>query len=127
MLDTDVVSYVVRGRPPEFRRRLSELANEQLCISAITRAELMYGLERLPPDHVLHSDRADLLARIQTLPFPEDAAIPFARSQRYLVSTGQRIGEMDVLIAAHALAVGAVLVTGNARHHARIPGLEIID
>lgn len=127
MLDTDIVSYVVRGRPPEFRRHLRELPDDQLCISAITLAELMYGLERLPPDHVLHGDTADFLTRVQTLPWPEEAAVPFARSHWHLVSTGRTIGEMDVLIAAHALAIGAVLVTGNVRHHARIPGLEIID
>ena len=64
---------------------------------------------------------------VVVLDWPTSAAETFAAIKHELVSTGQRIGEMDLLIAAHALDVGLPLVTGNIRHHGRVLGLEVVD
>ncbi len=127
MLDTDAVSYIARGRPPEYRQRVREIADEQLCISAITVAEILVGLEALPSNDIRQLAARNYLGQINVIPWDETAAPMFASIQYYLKTTGQRIGEMDVLIAAHAMALGATLVTGNVRHHGRVPGLEIVD
>lgn len=125
--DTDTASYVVKERPPEFRRRMSEIPLEQVCVSAITEAELLYGLNRLPDTHRIQVETIAFPQSTVVLDWPASAAASFARIKYHLVSTGQRIGEMDLLIAAHALDAGLLLVTGNVRHHGRVPDLEIVN
>ena len=127
MLDTDVVSYVAKGRPPEFRARLDEIPVEHLCISVIALAEVMAGLEAFTPDHPLRLTTEDLLVGVAVLPWDREAAERFALLQAYLNRTGQGIGPTDTLISAQALALGLPLVTGNVRHHYRVPGLAVID
>lgn len=127
MLDTDVASYIVKERPPEFRRRIDELPLEQVCVSSVTQAELLYGLARLPPEHRLHPGTHEFPRSVAILDWPTSAASRYAAIKHHLFFTGQKIGEMDLLIAAHALDAGLALVTGNVRHHSRVPGLEIAD
>ncbi len=127
MLDTDVSSYIVKEHPPEFRRQIDRLPLDQVCVSAITEAELLYGLVRLPPESRLHPGTHAFLRSVVVLDWPSSATAVFADIKHHLFSTGQRIGEMDLLIAAHAIEAGLSLVTGNVRHHGRVPGLEIVD
>lgn len=127
MLDTDIASYIVKERPPEFRWRMDALPLGEVCVSAITQAELLYGLAGFPADHRLYLVTAAFLESVAVLDWPVPATSTFAEIEHELISTGQRIGEMDLLIAAHALDAGSPLVTGNIRHHGRVPGLEIID
>lgn len=91
-----------------------------ICISVITRAELMYGLKRLPLAHRLHIGVRQFLKIIAILPWDADAADYYADIRHQLVTTGQTIGEMDMMIAAHSLSTGAVLVTNNTRHFERV-------
>jgi tRNA(fMet)-specific endonuclease VapC len=91
-----------------------------LCISVMTRAELQYGLKRLPAEHHLHLAVKHFLKIIQILNWNQEAADSYAEIRHQLASTGQTIGEMDTMIAAHALSAGAVLVTNNIRHYERI-------
>ena len=120
MLDTDAASYLIKRRIPSVDRKVQEIPPEQVCISAVTRAELMYGLRRLPPDHRLHAGVGAFLRLTRTLPWDGDAADRYAEIRHRLASGGQTIGELDTMIAAHALAVDATLVTNNTRHFARI-------
>lgn len=120
MLDTDIVSYVIKGRTPALAARLAEVPPDRVCISSITRAELLYGLKRLPPEHRLHIAVHQFLKIVRTLPWDADAADHHAEIRHQLVATGQPIGEMDMMIAAHALSAGAVLVSNNHRHFERI-------
>lgn len=125
MLDTDVAIYVIKGRP-EIERRLSAIPTSQVCISAITRAELFHGLQRLPAGHRLHGVVGRFLEIVQTVPWGkargsvDDPAAWYAAIRHQLVSTGQPIGEMDMMISAHAIAIQATLVTNNVRHYTRI-------
>jgi len=120
LLDTDTASYLIKGKSPAIEAKLAALVPSMVCLSVMTRAELLYGLKRLPPDHHLHLAVRQFLKIVRTLPWDAEAADWYAEIRHQLVSTGQPIGEMDMMIAAHALSAGAVLVTNNSRHFERI-------
>lgn len=120
MLDTDIASYIIKRHPPAIERRLAELPLSHVCVSAITRAELMYGLARLPKAHQLHVGVRAFLRMVRALPWDGEAADRYAGIRYDLTRSGQLIGELDMMIAAHALAANAVLVTNNVRHYTRI-------
>jgi tRNA(fMet)-specific endonuclease VapC len=120
MLDTDTASYAIRKRSPEVADRLSRLPVEQTCVSAITHAELLYGVRRLSPLHHLQARVRAFLEEIPTLPWGVEAAGHYADIRFRLHQSGQLIGPLDMQIAAHAIAAGAILVTNNARHFERV-------
>ena len=120
MLDTDICSYAIRGHSPRIESRLANLEPNEICISVITRAELLYGLKGLPPSHRLHQSVRRFLRMVRVLAWEPDAADFYADIAWQLTRTGKPIGELDMMIAAHALAAGAVLVTNNTRHYERI-------
>ncbi|HLJ77498.1 MAG TPA: type II toxin-antitoxin system VapC family toxin [Acidobacteriaceae bacterium] len=120
MLDTDICSYLIRGRSQRIEDRLATVAPNELCISVVTRAELLYGLRRLPASHRLHRSVQRFLRMVRSLPWDDDAAQFYAQIRYQLVAAGKPIGELDMMIAAHALALGATLVTNNTRHYQRI-------
>ena len=127
MLDTDKASYLIKGKSPAIEAKLATLVPTTVCISVMTRAELQYGLRRLPADHRLHLAVRQFLKIIRILPWDAEAADWYAEIRHPLVSTGQPIGEMDMMIAAHALSAGAVLVTNNSRHYERIEAPLILE
>lgn len=120
MLDTDTASYLIKGKSPVIESRLAALAPSMVCISVMTRAELLNGLKRLPADHRLHLAVRQFLKIVRVLPWDAEAADWYADIRHQLVSSGQPIGELDMMIAAHSLSAGAVLVTNNSRHYERI-------
>lgn len=120
MLDTDTASYIIKGRSPEVETKLAQIQPSKVCVSVITRAELLYGLKRLPPGHRLHLGVRQFLRIVRVLPWDEDAADFYAEIRHQLVTRGQVIGELDMMIAAHSLSAGATLVTNNMAHFRRI-------
>ena len=127
MLDTDIASYIIKGRPQGVEAKLAALEPSRVCVSVITRAELLYGLKRLPPAHRLHIGVRRFLRIVRVLSWDAEAADFYADIRHELVSTGQMIGELDMMIAAHSLAAAAVLVTNNTRHFERIPAPLILQ
>jgi tRNA(fMet)-specific endonuclease VapC len=127
ILDTDIASYIIKERSPAVQARMAAVLPSELCISAVTRAELLYGLKRLPPDHRLQLVVRQFLKIIRTLPWDAEAAGFYADIRHQLVTTGQQIGELDMMIAAHAISLGAVLVTNNTRHYVRIKAPLIVE
>jgi tRNA(fMet)-specific endonuclease VapC len=127
MLDTDTASYAIRGRAPQVEAKLSSIEPSLICISVMTRAELVYGLKRLPPGHRLHASVRQFLKIVRALPWDAEAADFYAEIRHQLATTGQLIGEIDMMIAGHSLATGAVLVTNNIRHFERIPAPLILE
>lgn len=127
MLDTDIASYIIKERPPAIQARMAGILPSELCVSAVTRAELLYGLKRLPADHRLHLVVRQFLKIVRVLPWDAEAAGFYADIRHQLVSSGQPIGELDMMIAAHAISLGAVLVTNNTRHYARIDAPLILE
>jgi tRNA(fMet)-specific endonuclease VapC len=120
MLDTDISSYIIKGGYGPVERHLVKVSPTDLCISAMTRAELVYGLKTLSPRHPLHSAVHQFLRAITLLPWDAEAADFHAEIKYQLKTAGTPIGDMDTLIAAHAIAADAVLVTNNVRHFKRI-------
>jgi tRNA(fMet)-specific endonuclease VapC len=127
MLDTDTASYIIKGRLPGVEAKLAALEPSRVCVSVITRAELLYGLKRLPPAHRLHIGVRRFLRIVRVLSWDAEAADFYADIRHELVSSGQVIGELDMMIAAHSLAAAAVLVTNNTRHFERIPAPLILQ
>ncbi len=123
MLDTDISSYVIRRRPASIAERFARHA-EQLCVSVMTAAELRFG--------AVKAGRADLtsvveayLARVTILDWTDSATFHYARIRAKLENLGTPIANMDLLIASHAVAERATLVTNNVRHFAAVPGLRV--
>lgn len=125
MLDTDTCSFLVRGRNSELDAKVASVPLSQLCISSVTRAELLYGLALKEGAHKLAQVVDELLAHVDCLPWDAQAASAFAGVAARLSRAGTPIGSMDAMIASHALALGAVLVTNNGRHFSRVEGLVL--
>jgi tRNA(fMet)-specific endonuclease VapC len=125
MLDTDTVSYLVRGKTPALDARIGAVPPEQVCISAVTRGELLYGLKLKDGAHRLAQVVEQFLSRVRCLPWDEAAATQFATVAADLQKAGTPIGSMDAMIAGHAIAAGAVFVTNNGRHFDRVAGLNV--
>ena len=124
MLDTNAVSAVMRGNPL-MDERLLQLDPADWCISAVTHSEICYGLSLRPEATTLVRAADAFLAVATTLAWDATAAAAHGRLRTQLRQAGTPIGDFDEMIAAHALSVGAVLVTGNERHFRRIPGLTV--
>ena len=116
MLDTDTASYAIRKRSPAVADRLAHIPIEQVCISAITHAELHFGLTKLPLDHVIQYRTQAFLASIRTLPWGADAAERFAAIRFQLQQIGTPIGVLDIMIPGHACPAAPILATNNVRH-----------
>lgn len=125
MLDTNTASYVIKGTVPAVDAHLRSLDVTQVCISAITRAELRFGIRRLRGATRLAAAVEQFLGGIYTLPWDEAAADEFADVRAGLERTGLPIGIMDTMIAAHAKVVNAALVTNNVKHFRRVKGLAV--
>lgn len=125
MLDTDTSSYLIRGLYPELDARVRSIPNELLCISVITRYELLYGVQLKPEATALNPLVANFLQRIPTLPFDNDAAASFALVSAQLRREGLGMGTMDAMIASHALSVDAIVVTNNMKHFRVVTNLKL--
>ena len=123
LLDTDSVSFALRGQG-EVGARLQIQRPSDLCISAITLAELRYGAER-KRSRKLHGLIDTFATTVEVVSFDEAAAAEFGRIGSILAERGTPIGEFDVLIAAHAVALRCTLVTNNVRHFTKVPGLSV--
>lgn len=123
LLDTDSVSFALRGQG-QVGARLQARRPSDLCISAITLAELRYGADR-KGSRKLHALVDTFAAAVEVVSFDEAAAAEFGRIGSILAERGTPIGEFDVLIAAHAVALRCTLVTNNVRHFSRVPGLTV--
>lgn len=125
MLDTDSVSYAIRG-VGMVDERIVERKPSDLCISAITLAELRFGVERRKSRKLDQAITA-FLSDISVVPFDDACALTFGRIGAKLAEAGEPFGETDTLIAAHALTLGLTLVTNNERHFERVAGLKIVS
>jgi len=125
-LDTDICSYILRQRPPEVLQRFARLRPDRIWLSAVVAAELRYGAQRLASPRLTAAIEA-WLAGFAIRPWSDEATHHYARIRHDLERRGQPIGNMDLLIAAHALAEDSVLVTRNVREFARVPGLAVED
>jgi tRNA(fMet)-specific endonuclease VapC len=126
LLDTNTVSYIIKGRPPRVRERLLEVPIQQVGISVVTEAELRFGVARMPQESRLEVVVEEFLRRIEILAWDSRAAAHYANVRATLERTGQPIGNLDLMIAAQALAIGAILVSSD-RVFRKVKGLVIQD
>jgi tRNA(fMet)-specific endonuclease VapC len=125
LLDTDISSYIMKGLEPNVMKRLAGVPVGDVAISAISKAELMYGVE-VSPRQAQDRARLDIFLRhTVVLDFPQDAASDYAEIRAWLQKRGAMIGANDLLIASHARSLGLILVTNNTREFRRVPKLTI--
>lgn len=123
MLDTDISSYVIRRRPAAVAEHFERHAQE-LCVSVITAAELRFGAEKAGRPGL--SDLVEAyLARVAILDWTNAVTFHYARLRTVLERAGTPIGNLDLLIAAHARAEEAIVVTNNVEHFTAVPGLTV--
>jgi tRNA(fMet)-specific endonuclease VapC len=126
LLDTNTVSYIIKGNFPRVRERLMKIPMSEVGISAITEAELRFGVARLPHAAKLGMVVEEFLLRVEVLAWDSAAAQQYAQLRAALEANGEPIGNLDLMIAAQALAAGAILVT-NDRVFRRVKGLKVED
>ena len=128
LLDTDICSYVLRGRDPRLLAVMEEKtrAGADLSISVVTYAEMRLGAERSPDAERYNLAIRAFCGRLAgVLAWDRPAADRFASLQSRLLEAGRPIGGNDIMIAAHALSLGRVLVSNNERHFSRVSGLSV--
>ena len=125
MLDTDSVSFFLRGRTPALDERMAKVSPKHVCISAVTWGELLYGVKLKEDAHRLAHLIDQFRLRVRCLAWDEATATQFASIAAQLHKAGTPIGSMDAMIAAHAMATGAVLISNNTRHFSRVSGLRV--
>ena len=122
MLDTDTVSFALRGHGRVAIRVLEHRPSE-LSMSSITLAELRFGAEA-KRSRKLHRLIGTFVESVAVLAFDQRAADRFATVAASLARRGEPIGTFDTLLAAHALSLGLTVVTNNTQHFGRVPGLR---
>jgi tRNA(fMet)-specific endonuclease VapC len=125
MLDTDISSYIMKRSHDAVLRRLGRVPVSDVCISVITKSELMYGVEVSPRRRQDQAALEAYLQYVEVLEYPDEAALHYAQIRAALRSSGKVIGANDLLIAAHARCLGLTLVTNNTREFGRVTKLEI--
>lgn len=124
LLDTNICVYVIRKRPEAVYKRLSGATRQDVAISVITAFELEIGALRAQGRHYSEAIRL-FLAEFSVLPLDDSARTVYGQLRTALERRGEKIGAHDMLIAAHALALNATLVSNNEKEFMRVKGLHI--
>jgi tRNA(fMet)-specific endonuclease VapC len=128
LLDTNMAAYIVSGRSMASRGKLKEAMEQAtVAVSVITQAEILFGAENKPEAHRLRSAIEEFFETIQVFSWDSKAARVYGKLRASLSASGKSLSAMDMLIAAHALAVGAVLVTHDKAFRHAAPLLEVVD
>lgn len=127
MLDTNICVYAIKHKPAEVIERLVALNAEDVCISSITYAELMYGVSKSKTPSKNRLAFSLFLSPFTVLDYDQDAAMEYGDIRAGLENLGTPIGPMDTLIAAHARSQGLILVTHNTREFNRVQDLMVED
>jgi tRNA(fMet)-specific endonuclease VapC len=124
MLDTNIISELIRNPQGKAAKHIAKAGDQNVCTSIIVAAELRYGSARSGSPRLIKAVD-DLLGEIAVLPFDAPADVEYGAIRSALEAAGKPIGGNDLLIAAHANAVGATIVTGNAGEFERVRGLKV--
>lgn len=125
MLDTDTCSYIMKRSNDAVLQRLQKVPVSDVCISVITKSELMFGIEISPRRQQDEAALSAFLHFVEVLDFPDQASLHYAQIRADLKTLGTRIGANHLFIAAHARSLGLTLVTNNTREFGRVPKLAI--
>ena len=125
MLDTNICIYVIKHKPAGAIRRFLEHDPYDICVSSITYAEMMHGVEKSAARERNRIAYMAFMSAITVLDFSAKAAEEYGRVRSALEAQGTPIGPMDMLIAGHAKAENLILVTNNTREFERVKGLRL--
>jgi tRNA(fMet)-specific endonuclease VapC len=123
MLDTDISSYIIKRRPATLADKFEKHA-EALSVSVMTAAELRFGAEKAGRPKLAELVEA-YLERLAILDWTNEVSVHYARIRSQFERSGKPIGNMDLLIASHAVSQGMTLVTNNLKHFSSVPGLKV--
>lgn len=132
MLDTDICSYVMKRSHDALLRRLQRVPVSDVCVSVVTKSELLYGVEISPRSQQDQAALNAFLNYVEVLDFPDAASSHYAQIRAHLKKSGgsksgKMIGANDLFIAAHARSLGLTLVTHNSQEFRRVQRLAIED
>jgi len=125
MLDTDTVSFLVR-KDTSVIKNLIKHEDDEICISAISYAELCFGLEKKGSEK-LFTEMNLIMAKLSIVDFDDLQSELYGKIRLGLEKSGSPLGDMDMLIAAAALSADAILVTHNIKHFSKIKGIRVED
>ena len=127
LLDSNICIYAMNGRHPQVLKKMQAAGKDALCLNAIVAAELAYGVSKSEAIHQANNKKRleRFLASFEVLDWPSEALWTYGKIRRDLVAAGTVIGELDLLIGAHALHAGLTVVTNNTREFERIEGLRV--
>jgi tRNA(fMet)-specific endonuclease VapC len=125
MLDTDTCSYIMKRSHPLVLKRLQSMPVDDVCMSVVSKAELLYGVAVSPRQEQDAAALAAFLPYVEAVALDDDAALHYAEIRADLKRRGAMIGANDLFIAAHARSLGLKLVTNNTAEFERVPGLRL--
>ena len=125
LLDTDTCSYILKRSHPLVLKRLKSVPVDDVCMSVVTKAELLYGVEVSPRRAQDAAALAAFLPYVEAVDLDEGAALHYAEIRAHLKRRGALIGANDLVIAAHARSLGLKLVTNNTAEFERVPDLRL--
>lgn len=128
LLDTDICIQLINRRPGFERvlRRISGRSIGEICISAITVSELRFGVSKSAQSSANTAALDEFLLRFELLDYPVEASASYVKIRADLERAGTPIGNNDLLIAAHAVAIKANVVTANVGEFQRVKGLKVL-
>lgn len=125
MLDTNICIYIIKNKPKKVIIELKRHKPSEICVSAITYAELTHGVEKSMAVEKNRLALALFFSNIEVLDFDIKAAIHYGKIRAYLEKQGTPIGPLDMMIAAHAMSLGYTVVTNNIKEFQRVPDLKL--
>jgi tRNA(fMet)-specific endonuclease VapC len=125
MLDTDTCSYIMKRSSDIVLKRLAKVPVTDVCISVITKSELLFGVELSARKQQNEATLSAFLRYVEVLDLPDAASVHYARIRAELHALGKMIGANDLFIAAHARCLGLTLVTNNTQEFGRVRGLVL--
>lgn len=127
LLDTNICIYIIKRKPVTVLERFRAYQVGDIGISSITLSELRFGVAK--SEHRVKNGKAleEFITPLEILPFGEEAALAYGEIRAALEKAGRVIGPMDMLIAAHAVALGVPMVTNNTKEFGRVPDLDVLD
>ena len=125
MLDTNICIYAIKHKPEKVFQKLQTVDPQDVCVSSVTYAELVHGVEKSAAVEKNRLALSMLLANIEILDFDVDAADCYGKIRANLEKKGTPIEPLDMMIAGHAMSMGYTVVTNNVKEFSRVPDLKI--
>ncbi|MBP3900814.1 MAG: type II toxin-antitoxin system VapC family toxin [Blautia sp.] len=125
MLDTNICIYAIKHKPEKVFHKLQEVEPEDVCVSSVTYAELVHGVEKSAAVEKNRLALSLLLANIDIMDFDVNAADHYGKIRAALEKKGTPIGPLDMMIAGHAQSLGLTIVTNNVKEFSRVDNLKI--